>query len=213
MTTETINQTQDQNNTAPTVSMQFSQLEAVSYAMAVKDVRLYLCGVHVEIDVDNNYRLIGTDGHRVHIYNSNLGRVGSVKHAFTIPGEIVKQILKMKNRKNDAFVLAPGEKESTIISGTGKLIFTHIDGIYPNYRNVFPKKINDQTIGYYKAEYIADAQKAVRCFKSSVWDVPVLQQGKGMGFVVYDNFLAGIMPYQGTPETSLVECMLERLQK
>lgn len=106
-------------------------------AMADKDIRHYLCGLALCDGV-----IVATDGHRLHLAGDG---VFDNQKAIIVPGDIIKLALKLvkieKSESLNLFVSECGKFASFELSELA-LIFTLVDGRYPNVNKVIP---NDKT--------------------------------------------------------------------
>ena len=186
-------------------------LQAVSLAMAKADIRYYLNGVLFELDDQEGYRLVGTDGHRMHIVCKK--KTTNRAHETIMPSETVKQLCKMKDV---FFTVEPLEnRQIKITTKSGVLTVQAVDGKYPDYRRVMPTKVNQAEVAYYMPEYLADLAKAQKILGTENQNGYIAQQGTNGGVYV-DNeksFYAVIMPLRhDAPESADFERGLAKVQ-
>lgn len=188
-----------------------NDLKAVSLAMAQKDIRYYLNGVLFELDNDEGYRLVGTDGHRMHIVCKK--KCTNMVHEIIMPSDTVKQLCKLKEA---FFTVEPLEnRQIKITTKSGVLTVQAVDGKYPEYRRVMPTKVHQTEAAYYMPEYLADLAKAQKILGTKNQNGYLAQQGTNAGVYV-DNeksFYAVIMPRRhDAPESSDFERGLAKVQ-
>jgi len=182
------------------ITIQQNELKAVSYAMAVKDIRYYLCGVLLESNGAET-RLVATDGHRLHAMVSfDKGSPVLEPIQIILPDAFVKTLLKAKFGKYAAgkgqFVLnIDGDKIACGLPDGTETICKAIDGKFPDYSRVIPHKVS----GEYRPcnpLYIIDAQEAYRAYinnaKAGVPDLAY--NGDSSAILAADRFVAVVMP-------------------
>lgn len=113
-------------------------LKAVSYMMAKKDVRYYLNGVYVEYSPLET-RLIATNGHMLAVHRSDAENEGS--GSFIIPDSTVASMLRWKgvSKHNATPITITVDNGAHTASFHGEsIVFTPIDGKFPDWRRVIP---------------------------------------------------------------------------
>lgn len=109
------------------------KLRAALNCAATKNVRYYLCGVHVEQCANGDVHIVASDGSM--LFAGRLpGRVesGAKPERLTIPSDIVK--VAVKGKAIDALELTNEGPEGWRLGST---MFKPIDGVYPDWRRVF----------------------------------------------------------------------------
>lgn len=193
-------------------SIATNDLKAVSLAMANKDIRYYLNGVLFELDDAGGYRLVGTDGHRMHIVCK---RKAEVTDSVIMPRDTVCHILKQKVQAC-LIEIIPGEtRQIKIVTGAGFITVPEVVGKYPDYRRVMPKQIQPIEAAHYMPEYLADLAKAQKILGTAQQNGYIAQQGNAGGVYV-DNeksFYVVIMPMRhNAPEKAEFEKGLAKVQ-
>lgn len=148
--------------------------KAVEMAMAVKDIRYYLCGVMLEHNGEET-RLVATDGHRLHAVKIDHPN-GLTVDPFQIilPAAMIKTICKAKtNRYCDANITinvdAPfvevgkvsatmPTKASALLPDGTETVASLIDGRFPDYMRVIPDSFSNE-VGQYNPELVSDAMR------------------------------------------------------
>jgi hypothetical protein len=191
-----------------------SDLKAVSLAMADKDIRYYLNGVLFELDNAKGYRLVATDGHRMHIVCK---RKSQAVDSVVMPRDTVCHILKQKVQAFEIEII-PGEtRQIKIGTGAGFITVPEVVGKYPDYRRVMPKQLLPQIEpAHYTPEYLADLAKAQKILGTAQQNGYIAQQGTNGGVYVSDekSFYAVIMPvrHKELPESGEFEKGLVKVQ-
>lgn len=187
-------------------------LQAVSLAMAEKDIRHYLNGVLFELDNAEGYRLIATDGHRVHVVDR---KKYTDRHEIIMPSDTVKHILKQKMQAFELEIIPGATRQIKIRTGGGFITVPELEGKYPDYRRVMPTKLQPTEAAHYMPEYLADLAKAQKILGTAQQNGYIAQQGNNGGVYV-DNeksFYSVIMPIRhNAPESAAVEMGLAKVQ-
>lgn len=121
-------------------------LKAILLAAGKKDIRHYLCGVHI-----NSRHIVATDGHRLHAYSHGQEwQHGDV----TIPRDAVEMALKARTV----------DIEITDVS-VGAVSYKPLDGRFPDYMRVIPATSQPADMGAMVSAlnpvYLADAQEFI----------------------------------------------------
>ena len=189
-----------------------NDLKAVSLAMADKDIRYYLNGVLFELDNAEGYRLVGTDGHRMHIVCK---RKAQAADSVIMPRDTVVHIIKQKTQAFELEIIPGATRQIKIRTGGGFITVPEVQGKYPDYRRVMPTKVNQAEVTYYMPEYLADLAKAQKILGTKNQNGYLAQQGTNAGVYV-DNeksFYAIIMPLRcDAPEKADFERGLAKVQ-
>ncbi len=195
-------------------SIATNDLKAVSLVMANKDIRYYLNGVLFELDNAEGYRLVGTDGHRLHIIDKK--KCTNMTHEIIMPSDTVKQLCKLKPQTFEIEII-PGEtRHIKIRTGAGFITVPEVEGKYPDYRCVMPKQLLPQIEpAHYMPEYLADLAKAQKILGTKEKHGYIAQQGSKGGVYVSNekSFYAIIMPLRyDAPEKAEFEKGLAKVQ-
>lgn len=178
------------------IQIQKNHIKAVAHAMATKDIRTYLCGVHVEFD-NVDLRMVATDGHRIHLVHQGLGGPAIERVCFTIPLDMVKHMIKSKTSTLSIYF----DTDSKMITWDNlgqKTSMQAVEGAFPNWRRVVGTAgTHEPEIGLYNPAYVLDTDKAVRDYLSisakSFPPVMFTPQGECLGFVTVDGLFCGVM--------------------
>ncbi|KEY91460.1 DNA polymerase III subunit beta [Candidatus Photodesmus blepharus] len=115
-------------------------VEKTKFSMANQDVRYYLNGMLFEID-GSVLRTIATDGHRMAV--SQIQLMDNFKRKqIIVPRKGVHELVKLLTVPEKPVVLQIGSSNLRI--EVNDFVFTSklIDGLFPDYRRVFPKNTN-----------------------------------------------------------------------
>lgn len=145
-------------------------LKSLVEFVAVQDERYYLNGIHVKQD-GMNIRLIASDGHT--LATSTLEDDtwdGSDNIECIIPMETVKAI---KTKRENVW-MEKQENDNTYIltdhAGMG-LLFTGIDGRYPDAARIWPKSEPDGKAGIFNPDYVDRIGKCAKAQKEKPTNV------------------------------------------
>ncbi len=193
-------------------TIETKDLQAVSLAMANKDIRQYLNGVLFELDGES-YRLVATDGHRMHIVCK---RKSQATDSVIMPRDTVCHILKQKVQAFELEIISGATRQIKIRAGAGFITVPEIEGKYPDYRRVMPTKLQQAEAAHYMPEYLADLAKAQKTLGTAQQNGYLAQQGSAGGVYV-DNekcFYAVIMSmrHKELPKSSDFERGLTKVQ-
>lgn len=192
------------------ITIKQKDLRAVSIAMATKDIRYYLIGVHVEWNGAETV-LAGTDGHRMHIIRNELSSIVREPVSFIMPAEMVKKCLKARAPRSLkvspeislSYDAASGKIEALLPDGSS-IIDKAIDGRFPDFRRVIAGSMKDPEESapvVFNADYLKDASDAVKVYwgKTSASYVPigVRPMGAAAGVLCVEELLIIIMPMRG----------------
>ena len=187
-------------------------LKAVSLAMADKDIRCYLNGVLFELDSTEGYRLVATDGHRLHIVCK---RKAQAADSVIMPRDTVAHIIKQKTQAFELEIIPGATRSIKIRTVSGFITVAEVGGKYPDYRRVMPKQLNPIEPAHYQPEYLLDLAKAQKILGTAQQNGYLAQQGSAGGvYVSWEKyFYAIIMPMRhNAPEKADLERGLSKVQ-
>lgn len=121
-------------------------LEYTSYAMGKDAARPHLNGMFLQQD-GGKLTAVATDGHRLVAHD--FGDVGAdfleIKDGVILGREGVLSLQSVLKSRDGNVTISVGRTVSASV-GTTQLIFSVIDGSYPNYRHVIPSRSSGDTI-------------------------------------------------------------------
>lgn len=177
------------------IEINAQQFAAVSLFRAVKDVRDYILGVHLETGPDGA-RLVASDGHQLAVARiPGKFPVSSI----TIPEHIVAAI-KVKARGPELVEISYDEVASktdsrivTAVFGDQTIVGKEVDGKFPDFRGVIPEKTNDVP-AQYDAELTIRLSKAAKIFGQKFFP-GISYNGTGAGLTaIHDDLIVVTMP-------------------
>lgn len=183
--------------------MQFSilrkELKALSRFTATRDIRYYLCGIHVVQNNRGTY-MEATNGHM-------LGRLLVLAEpkpeASVIIGNDALAKLAASGRKGDEWVHFTVTGASIeAITGNERYTFQAVDGTFPDVDRIIPLVVKDEerASAGYNPEYLMTFQDAANDIrgtrKGCTPTVSILQRGTSSAIVNIgvDNFVGIVMP-------------------
>ena len=195
------------------IEIKQKDLKAVALAMAVKDLRYYLQGVHVESNGATT-RIVATDGHRLHIVQTeDKERLVSPIVSFIMPFDFVKHCIKVKGPRGDnepRIMLdysETGKIEARLPDGSS-IVASATDGKFPDFlrivRDAYAAKAesDDQPLAQvFNQSYVSDAADALAIYLEHKSKTPpaigLRPRGSSVGVLACGEFLALVMPMRG----------------
>ena len=175
--------------------LKISTLKAASICAAKNDIRYYLNGVCIDIKNASQMVIIGTEGACAFVGVENYkGEWYGKAEQIIIPLESIVAALKACGKYQNSINLEKLSNDKWIL---GAVIFTPIDGNYPDYARIIPKLENVQAgIGYYNPEFLLKAAKAMKEASGSQYST-LNQHGENDAAVLtcgMPNYICIIMP-------------------
>ena len=140
-------------------------LQAMSILASKNDIRYYLNGVHLEA-TEKHLRFVATDGHILGIYQQEWTPDNSLEgeaFSITIPHEA---IAKADKKLANVLVCEEGKWQ------LDNLIFTPVEGKYPDYNRVLPRADISNEVAQFNPDFIARFQKVGKALAKNA--VPVI---------------------------------------
>ncbi|MCE9597718.1 MAG: DNA polymerase III subunit beta [Spirochaetia bacterium] len=112
------------------------------YAMAQDDSRYVFNGLYLKV-VKNTLIIVATDGRRLSKIERELPNALPFKEGIILPAKAVKELVRLLDASEEA-ALAFDEKEKRVHIRVGRvdLVCKLIDGNFPDYEQVIPKKLD-----------------------------------------------------------------------
>jgi DNA polymerase-3 subunit beta len=122
-------------------------IESTLFAVSMDETRFNLSGVYVE-NHEGWLRMVATDGHRLALMDGKIsGELPSKGMILPRKGLAeVKKLLESGADRSDAVTLLVDGSIAKVIRGQAELFMRLIDGEFPDYRQVIPKKGKLSTI-------------------------------------------------------------------
>jgi hypothetical protein len=186
------------------------ELKAVSRFASTKDIRYYLCGVHVVQDNRGTY-IEATNGHM-------LGRLlieNSPREAaqVTIPNEAIKTLAGTSKNGDEWLHFTIDGIKIHVLTGNNEYTFQAVDGNFPDCDRVIPLvlKKEDEAPACFNPEYLMAFQLAAQDIKNSRKgaspSLSILQRGNQSALVNIgvENFIGVVMPIRDGVGASVPE--------
>jgi hypothetical protein len=180
-------------------SIQRKELKAMSRFSSTKDIRYYLCGIHIVQNNRGTY-LESTNGHI-------MGRLliddePKPQNALTIGNDAIKSLIGTAKNANEILHFTVDGVKIHVITPTGEHTFQALDGNFPDCDRVLPLVLKDEDIApaCYNPEYVLAFHQAAQDIKGTKKGanptVSILQRGNHSGLVNIgvSNFIGVIMP-------------------
>lgn len=183
------------------IKIKQSTIKAVSFAMAKKDIRYYLCGMLLQHNGEET-RLVATDGHRLNmaiIEHPNALTCDLIE--VIIPDTLVNQITKAKAPRHDKVkkitLTIDGSKIAATMPDGTQSIALALNGKFPDYQRVIPDSFSRE-IAQFNPDYMGQAYDAIKTYLEHDCYPEFLHSGSSVGGIVADNFMALVMPWRAT---------------
>jgi len=173
-------------------SIQLSTLKGLVILASRKDIRYYLKGVNLEFN-SKFTRCISTNGHILGLHQENQENYGS--GSVLVPREIIDNI---KVTKKELCFIATftelSENKWSIKYMGNEIIFSPIDGRFPDYARVINKDKTSGEPAFYSPEYLIDFTKVINTINAKF--LTLHYNGDSGGVITCSNpdFLGVIMP-------------------
>ena len=158
------------------ITVETKVLRALLLTAAKKDICYYLNGICFEF-TSTGCKAISTDGHRLSVAQINRDSY-SENFQVIVSGDYLKQFEKSK-QKNICFEFEKMENfehKVKIFDSMMNIQCTAIVGKYPDWERVVPE-FEEQKSASYNAEYLFDAQKAVKLLGGNIFKSAIYQNG------------------------------------
>ena len=131
-------------------------LTRVAVCMSTEDTRYYLCGVYLHV-ASGELRAVATDGHRLGLV-AMPAPAGCDKVSAIVPDSTVKTLLALLP-KAGACTVSVSPTRISVACGTTTIVSKLIDGTFPDYPRVVPKRTKKEVT--FRNADLAIAIKAV----------------------------------------------------
>ncbi len=119
-----------------------SMIQLTSFAMSHDETRYILNGILFSFK-DKSLKLVATDGRRLAIIQKDMPELGSLKKDVIIPMKTIQELNRNLGEEGDVVFYF---KENQALVNLGPIHITSrlIEGEYPNYEQVIPKKTKEE---------------------------------------------------------------------
>lgn len=138
----------DEKNRIRVETTVFKQMvNQVALAAATDDTRPTLTGVSATFD-GNQLLMVATDGFRLSMRSAHIPVGVEKRTAVLIPARALSELARIANDDNEALYISLPEGRNQIIFDMGNVVLVSqlIDGTFPDYSPIVPKKCNTRTI-------------------------------------------------------------------
>lgn len=117
-------------------------IDKTIYSVSNDETRYHLNGVYFEVSDKNEFKMVGTDGHRMSLINkkSPNSKV-TINQGVIIPRKGLNEIKKLLEGMDDAIEIAIEGSQFILMHKTTTLMIRLIEGKYPNYQQFIPHKL------------------------------------------------------------------------
>jgi DNA polymerase-3 subunit beta len=162
-------------------AMQSSQLkkalDKTTFCMANQDIRYYLNGIMLSI-FNQQLKLVGSDGHRLSIYEYSIAQETGIELRIIIPRKGVLELARLLEEEQEVQVEFSRNNIRVVI---GNLIFSAklVDSKYPDFSKVFEQEFNSPI--HVQKQLLKEALTRVAILSN--------EKFKGVEFVIDGNSL------------------------
>ena len=114
-------------------------LDRVSFSMAQQDVRYFLNGMLLEV-TGAHTRTVATDGHRLAMCTLGAGVDGADRVQAIVPRKGVLELSRLLDDGDDAVGMHLGANHLRVVLGPYTLTTKLVDGKFPDYEKVVPRR-------------------------------------------------------------------------
>lgn len=156
-------------NSFSVVEKEFKKaLHSVVHAVASKDVRYYLNGVHLDFNPSYGLNVVATDGHRLAVENVKLDTKIEGVYQMILTMDMVKNLLKLLDDSDYPIDLNYTKNSIAAYKEGVTLKAKLIDGKFPEYQRVMPKA--SEQIAVIHREGFLNAIKRAQCVMDAKHD-------------------------------------------
>lgn len=182
-------------------------IDKTLYCVSVDESRYHLTGVYCEPSNDK-YRFVATDGHRMSFVDIPFSKniKNSFKESFIIPKKALQEIKKMLAFSGEKDILEIAlDKPRLIVKFKNQILAIRlIEGNYPNYKLLIPKKVEQEII--LNKNIFLNALKRISVLTSARY--------KGITFVFKENTLVMAISHPELGEaTETIDCEYNHKQE
>ena len=124
-------------------------IDKTLYCVSLDESRYHLTGVYCEPSPSSaGYRFVATDGHRMSFLDMPIDSKNLFKESFIIPKKALQEVKKMISscEQKDVIEVCLDKPRFILKIKEQKLVIRLIEGSYPNYKMLIPKKIEKEII-------------------------------------------------------------------
>lgn len=135
-------------------------IDKTLFSVSTDETRYHLNGVFFETVENNLLRMVSTDGHRLAFIDKELLLEGSeqFKRGVIIPKKGLGELRRLLDHKAETFLMVL-DKGNLLVKLENTLLFVRlIEGDYPDYEQVIPKK-NDKQLTVNREEFLGSLRR------------------------------------------------------
>lgn len=102
-----------------------------------------MAGIYITAD-QGKLKIVATDSYRLAEQTINLTKKISSPIAFVVPQRAMAEVLRILPQGSDTVKIYPGENQVEFILGETSLVSRLIEGSFPDYQQIIPKKSKTQ---------------------------------------------------------------------
>ncbi|MBI1909713.1 MAG: DNA polymerase III subunit beta [Deltaproteobacteria bacterium] len=118
-------------------------IEKTLYAVSTNETRLTLNGVYLEgAGKEGTLRMVATDGHRLSYVDKEIKGDLKIDKGVILPRKGIVELKKLVEDGEGDLAMALEEKQVAVNRGDVSLFLRLVEGEYPDYQQVIPKKLD-----------------------------------------------------------------------
>lgn len=161
-------------------------LKAAAMFASKEETRYYLKGVAVQAGPRGVY-LVSTDSHRLLAFRQSADDTPPVD--IIIPADVIARI-KLDRHVEDATLTRDGDTQWRIDYCGTAISFAPIDGTFPDWRRIVPRKV-DGCVAQFDPAYVGDFAKVAKALGLSNTRVVIGHNGQGPALVSFGDDVDG----------------------
>jgi DNA polymerase III sliding clamp (beta) subunit (PCNA family) len=161
-------------------------LKAAVIVASKEETRYYLKGVAVQAG-DKGAFIVATDGHRALAFRQSAEAQAPVD--IIIPADIIAGIKPGKYDERAELTQESANRWRIDYCGTS-IVFSPIDGTFPEWRRIVPKEISGET-AQFNPSYVGDFAKVAKALAAKGDCVKIAQNGQGPALVTFGDEIDG----------------------
>ncbi len=123
------------------IELFLKMMNYTSYAMAKEDARYVFNGMYFYSD-DKQSTIVTTDGRRLSLYNSDVKKLFTTNEGIIVPYKTIREIQKLATDENEVSIAYDSVEKRVFFKFNNTYLSSKlIDGTFPDYQQVVPKKV------------------------------------------------------------------------
>ena len=151
-------------------------LSKVSFAICTDQARYNLTGLLVDIK-DGKLTAVATDGKRMSLYIETEGIPDDVTVKVIVPGKMIAELERLLDNEGPVEIFID-ENQAAFVFGSIRMVSALIEGTFPNYEMVIPKKHDKEIV--LNTQRFAEAMRRTRTMTNEKFNTVRVKLGSGL---------------------------------